>query len=53
MIPLNNSDSTPEELQIGLKNLASDLVNGTFNAIRQRYNDELGDYLFLVLEKMK
>ncbi|HET6540194.1 MAG TPA: class I SAM-dependent methyltransferase [Chryseolinea sp.] len=45
--------STPEELQMGLKHLASDLANGTFNAIRQRYNDALGDYSFLVLEKMK
>jgi SAM-dependent methyltransferase len=45
--------STPEELQIGLKNLASDLVNGTFNAIQQKYNDELGDYSIVVMEKTK
>ena len=45
--------STPEELQMGLKKLAYDLAGGTFNAIRQRYDDALGDYSFLVLEKMK
>jgi ubiquinone/menaquinone biosynthesis C-methylase UbiE len=45
--------SNPEELQTGLKNLALDLVNGNFKTIREKYSDDLGDYLFFVLEKIK
>lgn len=45
--------STPDELHTGLKHLAYDLANGTFKAVRRKYHDELGDYLFLILEKLK
>jgi len=45
--------SSSAETQTGLKNLAIDLANGTFEDVRKNYNDDLGDYMFLVLEKIK
>ena len=45
--------STPQELELSLKHLAHDLANEQFDTVRKNYSDEPGDYMFLVLEKIK
>lgn len=39
------------EKESGFKKLRSDIDNGTFSAIQRQYENDLGDYLFIVLEK--
>lgn len=40
-----------EEVDKGLIQLASDIENGNFESVKSRFNDSLGDYLFMVIEK--
>lgn len=40
-----------EEVEQGLAQLATDIERGTFDKVKARYNDTLGDYLFVVIEK--
>lgn len=44
--------SDPSEIKDGLKNLAMDLANGKFQAIKRQHDDAAGDYIFLVLQKI-
>jgi hypothetical protein len=48
-----SSFCTKVEADIGLRNLAHDLANGEFSSVRKKYKDDQGDYIFLVLEKIK
>jgi SAM-dependent methyltransferase len=43
--------SLKEEVEQGLAQLKNDIDNGTFEAVKNRYNDANGDYLFMVIEK--
>lgn len=40
-----------EEVETGLEKLSSDIKTGKFNAIRDSFENNLGDYLFIVAEK--
>jgi hypothetical protein len=40
-----------EEIAQGLARLRNDIDNGRFEGIRQEYENDLGDYLFVVLKK--
>lgn len=39
------------EVQAGLEMLRKDIDNGNFHAVHQHYANNLGDYLFMVMEK--
>lgn len=39
------------EVEQGLSNLKSDLETGAFDKIKDRYENESGDYLFIIMEK--
>lgn len=43
--------SSTEEVEQGLSMLKSDIENGAFKKIRNKYENNLGDYLFLTFEK--
>lgn len=43
--------SNKKETEKGLQNLASDLENGNFDKIAQNYENDLGDYCFIVAKK--
>jgi ubiquinone/menaquinone biosynthesis C-methylase UbiE len=40
-----------DEVERGLAALKTDIENGTFPAIRERYANDLGDYLFITMKK--
>jgi ubiquinone/menaquinone biosynthesis C-methylase UbiE len=40
-----------EEVEKGLVKLADDIRTNTFPAIKEQYNNEMGDYLFITLKK--
>jgi ubiquinone/menaquinone biosynthesis C-methylase UbiE len=40
-----------EEVESGLARLRECIDNGTFEAIKEQYNNDLGDYLFIILKK--
>ncbi|MGC1390174.1 MAG: class I SAM-dependent methyltransferase [Bacteroidales bacterium] len=40
-----------KEVKLGLSKLHSDIENGTFEEIKRQYNNYLGDYLFITLDK--
>lgn len=46
-----SSLANQEEVTSGLLRLKSDMQSGRFETIRKRYENTLGDYLFIVLEK--
>lgn len=41
-----------EEVEIGLKRLSTDINSGRFEMINQSYENDWGDYLFIVAEKI-
>ena len=43
--------SNAREVEKGLKRLSEDIATGAFAKTRQRYENTLGDYLFIVMEK--
>ncbi len=43
--------SNKDEVQAGLTQLRTDIDNGAFPAIKEQYENELGDYLFVTLQK--
>lgn len=43
--------SNKEEVETGLKKLKEDIDNNNFKSIQREYENELGDYLFIVAEK--
>lgn len=43
--------ATPEEVAWGLKALEKDIASGRINEVMQQYENDLGDYLFLIAEK--
>ena len=43
--------STPDEITTGLKALETDIGSGKINEVMGQYENDLGDYLFLVAEK--
>lgn len=43
--------SLKQEVEEGLQKLKTDVDSGQFETIRKQYESDLGDYLFLVLEK--
>jgi ubiquinone/menaquinone biosynthesis C-methylase UbiE len=45
--------STPGEVEAGLIQLKADIDSGKINDIMKQYDNDLGDYLFLVAEKPK
>ena len=46
-----SSLANQNEVHAGLAQLQSDMGNGCFESVRKRYENTLGDYLFIVLEK--
>jgi len=40
-----------KELKLGLSKLYSDIENGTFKDIKKQYDNNLGDYLFITMDK--
>lgn len=42
-----------DETQSGLLKLRADLQNGTFKSVKDQYENELGDYLFITTEKLR
>jgi ubiquinone/menaquinone biosynthesis C-methylase UbiE len=40
-----------EEITIGLRKLEADLLNNTFEVIRKKYDNDHGDYLFILAKK--
>lgn len=40
-----------EEIKQGLTNLRNDLENGAFEKIKNKYKNDLGDYLFITIDK--
>jgi hypothetical protein len=40
------------EVDAGILKLHSDIVSGRFTAVKERYDNELGDYLFVVAGKI-
>jgi ubiquinone/menaquinone biosynthesis C-methylase UbiE len=40
-----------EEVDAGLKNLRSDIDSGKFESVKNKYDNEIGDYCFVVFEK--
>lgn len=45
--------SDKDEINIGLEKLRKDLQSDSFNTIKSKFNDHLGDYSFFVLEKIE
>jgi len=43
--------SNREEVDAGLVQLRADIDNGSFAAVKQKYENEIGDYLFVTLQK--
>ncbi len=41
-----------KELQEGLEQLKKDIDSGNFNSVKQKYDNIIGDYCFLVFEKL-
>ena len=42
-----------DEIRSGLSKLHTDLQNGTFKSIKDQYENESGDYLFITIEKLR
>jgi len=42
---------SPNELDTGLTQLKNDIETGTINNVIEKYNNNIGDYLFIVLSK--
>jgi hypothetical protein len=44
---------TPDELKSGLEKLKADILSERINDVMQRYENDKGDYLFIVAKKIQ